>query len=203
MFYLHLQVSGISQSGKTVFTRKIIENRDKLIYPVPLEVYVCYAEYQDAYSELAKDSKIKFIQGLDFKIEDATTPKLIVIDDMMTSSSKNKNVQELFIRGVHHTNTSVIFITQNIFNQGKYARDMRLNTHYLAIFRSPTFMSQVSHLGRQLMPHKKNFILEAYKDATQTLYSYVLLILHPCCSDMLRVRTGILPGELPIVYIPE
>lgn len=120
----------------------------------------------------------------------------------MTSSAESKNVQDLFIKGVHHCNTSVINLTQNIFNQGKFARDIRLNTHYLVIFKSPTFYSQVAHLGRQLMPDKKNFILEAYKDATRLQYSYLFIILHPSCDDQLRIRTAILPGESEIVYSP-
>lgn len=185
-----------------MFTKKLIQNRETLIYPVPSEIIVCYAEYQHAYSELEKDGNIKFIQGLDFKVQNPSIPKLIVIDDLMTSSSESKNIQELFVRGVHHSNTSVIFLTQNLFNQGKYARDMRLNTHYVTIFRSPTFLSQVYHLGRQLMPHKKNFIAEAYKDATQKPYSYLFLILHPACDDNVRVRTGILPDESEVVYLP-
>ncbi len=173
-----------------------------MIYPIPREIIICYAEYQPSYAELAKDPCITFCQGLDYKIENLSIPKLIVIDDLMTSSSQSKNVQELFTKGVHHCNTSVIFLTQNLFNQGRYARDMRLNTHYIAIFRSPTFISQVCHLGRQLMPHKKNFILEAYKDATKNLYSYLFIILHPASEDQVRIRTGILPQESEIIYLP-
>lgn len=185
-----------------MFTKKIIENINSLIFPVPKEIFICYAIFQEAYAELSKNTAIKFIEGLEFDLKNDELPKLIIIDDLMTSSAQNKNVQELFIRGVHHNNTSVIFLTQNLFNQGKYARDMRLNTHYLTIFRSPTFLSQVSHIGRQLMPEKKNFILEAYKDATKHLYSYLFLILHPACEDQLRVRAGILPGETEIIYLP-
>lgn len=172
------------------------------MFPVPEEIIICYAQYQNSYSQLAIDPAIKFVEGLDYKLEDSTIPKLIVIDDLMSSSSQSKNVQELFTRGVHHSNISVISLTQNLYNQGKYARDMRLNTHYIVIFRSPTFLSQVAHLGRQLMPHKKNFLLDAYKDATKELYSYLFIILHPNCDDRIRIRAGILPHESEIIYQP-
>ena len=181
----------------------MIENRKTLIHPTPIDIIFCYSEYQPAYSQLSKDKNIRFIKGLEFTLDDSSTPRMIVIDDLMTSSSQNREVQELFTRGVHHSNTSVIFLTQNIFNQGKYARDMRLNTHYYCLFRSPSFLSQVAHIGRQLMPDKKNFILEAYKDATKAPYTYLLIILHPSSDDQLRVRAGILPHENEIIYLPS
>lgn len=164
---------------------------------------ICYSEDQPAYKELSVDPRIRFVKGLDIDVGDKSVPKLIVIDDLMTSSSKSNEVQSLFVKGVHHCNASVIFLTQNLFNQGKYARDIRLNTHYLVIFKSPTFLSQVVYLSRQLRPDKAKFILEAYKDATARKYSYLFIILHPSCEDLLRVRSGILPNESEIVYMPS
>lgn len=181
----------------------MLKSRDTLIFPCPQDIIICYAEDQPAYKELSFDTNIRFVKGLDFELTNIQVPKIIIIDDLMTSSSKSKEVQELFTKGVHHSNASVIFLTQNLFNQGKYARDIRLNTHYMVIFRSPTFYSQVGFLGRQIMPQHKNFILEAYKDATVKFYSYLFIILHPKCDDRIRVRAGILPGESEIVYTPK
>lgn len=42
----------------------------------------------------------------------------------MNTSSNNQNIQSLFIKGVHHSSTSVIYITQNMFNSGRFARDI-------------------------------------------------------------------------------
>ena len=40
---------------------------------------------------------------------------LIVFDDQMIYTSKDKRIVNLFIRGSHHRNLSVIYIVQNLF----------------------------------------------------------------------------------------
>lgn len=67
------------------------------------------------------------------------------------------------------------------------------------IFKSPTFVSQIQYLSRQLFPQNKDFLVDAYKKATNKPHSYLLVILHPTCSDQLRVRSGILPYEEEII----
>ncbi|CAL8133557.1 unnamed protein product [Orchesella dallaii] len=197
-----LIIAGMSMSGKTYFTKQLIENREILIKPTPIEVIVCYSEDQQIYSDLKVNKHIKFIKGLDFDFSENQNPKLLIIDDQMTSSAQSKEVQELFIKGVHHKNVSLVFITQNLFNQGRYARDMRLNAHYLIVFKSPMFLSSVGYLSRQFNPTHPKFVLESYKDATKKPYSYLFINLHPNCDDELRIRTGILPNESEIVYVP-
>ncbi|KAG8229448.1 hypothetical protein J437_LFUL005553 [Ladona fulva] len=44
------------------------------------------------------------------------------------------SIVNLFTKGAHHWNLSVIFITQNLFHQGKGRRDISLNSHYIAIW---------------------------------------------------------------------
>jgi len=198
-----LIVTGMSQSGKTYFTKKLIESRRQLIKPCPLDVVIYFSEDQPIYEDIKSDKRVKFVKGLELDLSSSHIPKLIVIDDQMTSSAQSKDVQQLFIKGVHHRNVSLVYITQNLFNQGKYARDMRLNAHYLAVFKSPMFLSSVGYLSRQLYPTNPNFVLEAYKDATKKQYSYLFIILHPNSEDDLRVRTGIFSDESEIVYAPK
>ncbi len=44
---------------------------------------------------------------------------IIVLDDVMAQSCKDKRIADLFARGSNHRNLSVMFIVQNIFHQGK------------------------------------------------------------------------------------
>lgn len=70
---------------------------------------------------LEGEPSLKFIKGLASDMEnDNTFHKLIVLDDLLQESSKSDDIFNLFCRGSHHYNTSVIFITQNFFkkNQG-------------------------------------------------------------------------------------
>ena len=52
---------------------------------------------------------------------------LVVIDYLMQELSNDQKITNLFTKGCHHRNLSVIFILQNIFHRGKELRDMRLN----------------------------------------------------------------------------
>lgn len=186
-----------------MFTSSLLQNLTSLMDIQPNRIIFSYSEDQPIYDELkAKLKNISFIQGLDFEIL-LGEPTILVIDDQMYDSSKTNKIQELFVRGVHHKSVSIIFITQNLYPQGKFSRDIRLNTNYFVIFKSPAFKSQVACLGRALFPDTYNFLPDAYHDATKSPYSYLFLNLHPKCNDRLRVRTGILPSETEIIYSPK
>ena len=49
------------------------------------------------------------------------------MDDLMAQSSKDKRIADLFTKGSHHRNLSIIYIVQNIFHQGKEIRNISLN----------------------------------------------------------------------------
>lgn len=66
------------------------------------------------------------------------------------SFAQSKSAANLFTRECHHQNISVIFITQNIFHQGQYARDISLNCSHLCIMNNPLYRSQFQYLARQL-----------------------------------------------------
>ena len=44
---------------------------------------------------------------------------LVVIDYLMQELSNDQRITNLFTKGCHHRNLSVIFILQNIFHPGK------------------------------------------------------------------------------------
>ena len=85
---------------------------------------------------------IEFVKGIPTALEkdsyfDVNKRNLIVFDDQMIDASKDKGIVNLFTRGFHHRNLSVIYIVQNIFNQGKGSRSISLNSHYLVFFKNP------------------------------------------------------------------
>jgi hypothetical protein len=194
-------IAGVTQSGKTQFVMNLIKNKTSLINPIPQNIVYSYSESQPAYSNVVAND-VKFIHGMDFALDECQRT-LLIIDDQMTDTMKDKNVQELFIRGVHHRNVSVILLNQNLFPQGKFGRDIRLNCHYYVIMKSPTLNSQVTFLGGQIFPSNPKFLVDSYKKATQNPYSYLILILHPLCNDQLRVRANIFPDEIQTIFLPK
>jgi len=196
-------IAGASQSGKTVFTLNLVKNLDLIIKPAITNIVLSYTEDQPLYREIqAADSRVSLVKDFDsFTPTNGNT--LIIIDDQMNDVMKDQSIHDLFIKGVHHRSVSVILITQNLFPPGKYGRTIRLNSTYLIIFKSLQFHSAVKTLGMQLFLSHKNYLYSAYQLATSKPYSYLFVNLHPNCDDKIRVRSGILPRENCIVYMPS
>jgi hypothetical protein len=131
---------------------------------------------------------------LDFNAKETN---LLVLDDLMLEVGNNSTIQELFTRGSHHRNLSVILVVHNLFHQGKWMRTLSLNSHYFVLFKNPRDIGQVRHLGAQLYPGSGGslFITEAYKLATKEPHRYLLLDFKQDTTDDLRVLSHILPGE--------
>jgi hypothetical protein len=197
-------ICGATMSGKTELVRKIVVNSDKIIKPKPENIVISYSADQPVYRDLEKHGA-KLVQGLDFQVEEFLphSPTLLVIDDQMDDVMTNEKMNDLFTKGVHHRNVSVILLQQNVFPQGKYGRTIRLNAQYLILMRSPMFLSQVMSLGRQLFPGKPQFLLDAYRKATAKPYSFLVVNLHPLCDDQLRVSEQLFSEEDHIVYLPK
>ena len=190
-------IAGPTCSGKTFLVRSIL--KQQAIQPEPKRVLWLYAEDQPLY----KDLNAEFIRGIPDDLEKKFNgkPTLVVIDDLMTALHSDQRLTRMFTVGSHHRNLSVIFIVQNLFHQGKEMRNLSLNSHYIILFKNPRDRFQVSVLARQMYPGNTKFLEEAYQDATKDAYGYLFLDLKPDTQEEFRVRTGILPSDLPIVYM--
>ena len=49
----------------------------------------------------------------------------------------DETVANLFTKGSHHRNVSVVFLAQNLLPKNKCARTMSLNAHYIVLFKNP------------------------------------------------------------------
>ena len=193
---------GPTGCGKTEFVKKFLKYIDYMSDTKFARVILYYSEWQNGYRQLGKN--VEFREGVP-KYDDYAgdpRPKLIILDDLMRESSSSAAVCNLFTKGSHHNNLSVIFITQNIFHQGKGQRDISLNAQYIVIFRNLRDRTQIQHLSRQLCPEEPRFLQEAYWDATSRPYGYLLLDLKQRTPDNCRFRTCIFPDdEQNYVYV--
>ena len=55
---------------------------------------------------------------------DGVKRTLLIIDDLMHET--NETVAKLFTRVSHHKNVSVVYLTQNLFNNNKHNRTISL-----------------------------------------------------------------------------
>ena len=200
-------ISGGTGSGKSVFTRALIENH-KLTFsglpPVPKVLY-CYGIYQDSFALPMPNTATLYHEGLvDEEYLRQKRPDILIIDDMMTEKANDAFVHNLFTKFSHHMKITVIFITQNMYEKGQCK--MKRNAHYLVMMRSPSDKSQICTLARQLYPGNSHFFLEAYNDATKAKFGYLFIDVSPDSDEITRLQTNILPLNgiySPIVYTPK
>jgi len=48
-------------------------------------------------------------------------------------------VANIFTKGSHHRNVSVVFLAQNLFPQNKFTRATSLNAHYIVLFKKEPY----------------------------------------------------------------
>lgn len=195
-------IAGPSGAGKTEFVLKCLKYKDEMFDVRFEEVIWYYSEWQDWYSK-HKDV-IRFEEGLPARDMTFPTrgPRLLVLDDLMREA--NDVVADLFTKGCHHRNISVIYITQNIFHKGRGQRDISLNAHYIIYFKNPRDKAQIGYLARQLCPENVKFVQEAYTDATSQPYGYLVFDLKQDTPEEYRYRTSVFPDQLKTyVYLPK
>ena len=191
--------SGPTGSGKTSLVKAIIEQQ--VIDPAPQHVVWLYAADQPLYTSM---KNVQFYKGIPENIEALFSPKkrnLLIIDDLMTQCHSDERMTRRFSVGSSHNNLSIVFIVHNLFHHGKEMRNISLNTHYIILFKNPRDSQQITTLARQMYPGKSQFLIEVNQDATSSAYGYLLIDLKPKTEEQLRIRTGILPQDIPYVYV--
>lgn len=201
-------ISGTTGSGKTSFLKKLLENKELMFTSPPNKILYCYGVWQDLFNEMESAiPNLYFNEGIPSSelINEFTDYKhnVIVLDDLMTECLKNDEIELLFTRGAHHKKLSVIYLNQNMFCQGKHARTIALNCHYMILFQNLRDCSQVQRLGQQLFPNNSHVLVEAYKDCLQKPFGYLVIDLSPSTEHTFRLRTDIFPSEITKVYLPH
>jgi hypothetical protein len=177
-------------SGKTYFLMNLIKNRDLMISPRIQRVIYSYKKYQSIFDTVPD---VEFVQGMNFTL-DKNIPTLLVIDDQM--NDRNDKIAELFTVNCHHDNTSIIFVTQNLFLQNKDYRTAALNTQYFILFRSPRGTTQVQHLARQMfVGGRAKEMVKAYENATSQPFTYLVVDMKPDTPHSMRLKCNMLPDE--------
>ena len=199
-------VSGPTSSGKTFLVRDILKNFKLLISidkPI-LNVLWAYGQWQSLYTDpIADDVKVDYVKGLPMQ-DELSGHDIIIIDDLMTELGNNKDLSALFTKGSHHMNISVIFITQNFYHQASQMRTLHVNSHYIIMMNSPRGKSSLRHLSTDLFTNK-NFLIEAYDDATKDSFSYIRIDLTQQTPNKYRVTSKLTPKPdfRPVFYIPK
>ena len=172
-----LIVGGGSGTGKTTFVKKLVDNNhfsspfDKIVY--------CYPDYlTEVPVEL--DKIVEYRAGLCDLTYLSTLPRntLIIYDDMMDECGNSSDIMKLFSVIARKRNLSVIFMVQNIYNQSKQFRNIRLNATGFVLFKfyaaNDVNNRLIRDLGIQSLLSKRQMEKLYSKN-----FAYIMINIHP------------------------
>ena len=210
-------LAGPSSCGKSSFLKNLIKCRNIMFDRNIKNVYIVCSNVQNIYENLVKSKDVKKIfhqmpsedEILEIaKIEKVRGGTILVLDDVMPEIEKSKDlIQKLFTELAHHQDMSVFLCVQNLFYNNGTFRTLSRNAAYLIPFKSPRDTRQINFLAYQSYAQNPQLVIDAYNDATNHAYCYLLMDFTQETPDFLRLRAKIFPwqidNESPIVYLPN
>ena len=186
-------IAGPTQSGKTTWTRNLIQNMSDWIEPCPQRIVWCYTQWQPMYGTM---KGVEFVRDIPPNLEedgyfDLNSRNLLVLDDLMTEVGKDEKITNLYTKGSHHRNLSVITLMQNFFGHG--TKTIRRNSQYLVLFDMPADKQQIHTIAQQTFPRHQNWFLKKYEGAVSKRYGHLVVIHKSNMHDTKRV----LPNPTP------
>ena len=203
-------VSGQSQSGKTVWTKRLLEHHKVTFKSPPDLIIYVYRHWQQIYKELHDKlgDKIRFtpdvpteeqlIAALTQFQEQNTGKKckfLLVVDDHMEKLTRDRLFYDLVTRIGHHFDLSNIFLVQDASLSGPFRKEFLSNIHLNTFMSNARDRASIRQLAMLLSDYK--CIMASYDDSNQGRGSYFCVCTHPSSDPALKYRTKIFPDDLP------
>ena len=191
-------IVGPSGSGKTVFTTKLLTDNIDLLTTRPPQIHYCYGSWQKSFETLKKTSGVTFSAGVPTEEDlDRWFPRggLLVMDDLMTEGNNDKTVLDIFTKHSHHRNITVLYLCQDMFPPGKFAKSISRNAHYIVAFKNPRDQLGVRNVALQAFPNKWKVVLDVFRRTTSRPFGYLVMDLHPASSDDERLVSHLLKDE--------
>ena len=202
-------IVGPTQAGKSMFTKRLLENSTEMFTCPPVKILYAYSEYQKLFDEMQDIFILTFHEGLPDKqkLEEFSQDckhTVLVLDDLVSKIVQSEELLHLFTVTSHHRNFSSIFISQNLYPPGKYAKSISLNCANFVLFRNQRDTRQIMTFASQLLSGKTRYFMESFFLATKQRYSYLLVDISPHRQDDsdYMLRTGIFPNDTCVVYRP-
>ena len=133
--------SGSSQSGKTFLIGKMLENQLQLFgdgFQLVKYFFPMYLDESPVNYHESMETPICYENGFPTKESVQSMPRnsLIIIDDQYDEVLKSDLMSQIFKVISGKKDLSIIVVTQNYFQQGKYSRDIRNSCNYVGLFRN-------------------------------------------------------------------
>jgi len=164
-------VSGPSQSGKSQWILKLIQNRTNLFTTHFVDLIYCIPDnlsfsHNPIFSEIQKSFPTAQIHiGLPdvtkLNLTFDNSPKIVIIDDLMTEFLNNYDMIKLLSVEVHHFNITTIFTLHNMFAPSKFGRTLTRNLNYKVLFSNRLDVKEIRNVSLQIC-NQPNFLHDAF-----------------------------------------
>ena len=127
------------------------------MHPPPRVKHYCYGAWQPAFDEMKKE-KVQFHEGLPTseKLDQWFGPTQGDSWCWTISWTKAPTTNACWIsysEHSHHRNISVLFLCQDLFPPGKFAKTISRNVHYIVAFKNPRDQVGMHTLTLQAFPN--------------------------------------------------
>ena len=192
-------IAGPSGSGKT----ELVEHwlRDQNLFQVkPRKIVYAYDRWQPRFDRMQKKEGIQFYRGVPDPRQltqwfGRTRGRVLVLDDLMEEGGQDKRVLDLFTKDSHHRNITVLYLTQDLFPPGKFAKTINRNAHYIVAFKNPRDQTGIRTVLLQAFPDRWRQVLRLFKRLTSRAFGYLMLDVHPASDDRYRLWSHLTPRE--------
>ena len=188
-----LFLAGPSRCGKTFFVADLLQNLDTITKDSPSFIIYVYKTWQWKFDEM-KHLVHVFLEddeNVVEKIKEYATGQsiLVVFDDMINSKSLN-TLAPLFTVDGRHMNMSLVFLTQRMFVNDEYFRQISQNCDYFIVFKNPRNSSEIRTLAQQITPGSL-YLIKIYIEATKEPFSYLFINLTQECESEVKYLSQI------------
>ena len=126
----------------------------------------------------------------------------VIFDDLINSKSL-VDIATLFTVDGRHMNMSMAFLSQRMFVNNEYFRQISQNCDYFCIFKNPRNSSEIRTLAQQITPGSLDLI-EIYKEATKNPFSYLIINLTQECVPDVKYLSHLFNDDHSVqVYLLE
>ena len=171
-----LFLSGPSGSGKTTFIIDLIRNVKEIAKDPPEMIIYYFKEWQSKFDDLSNKLNVQFFKEHDMIIEQVsqlTGSALVIFDDMLNSQNL-KTIAKLYTVHGRHLDLSLAFLSQRLFKNDEFFRQISQNSDYMIIFKNPRNYQEIRNLAGQITPGTYE-LTKIYAHATRNPYSYLFI----------------------------
>ena len=182
---------GPSRCRETYFTEwLLLDHLEELFVNPPTTINYYYRAWQDGFPDM-KEAHVQFHkESPESDHLKSWFPKggLLVLDDLMAEGGEDQELLDLVTKHSHHQSITVLYLCQEMFPPGKYAKSIASSAHYILAFKNPRDQLGMTNLLLQAFPTCWQDMMDVYEKVAERPFKYTVLDVHSASDDRQETR---------------